>query len=203
MLARTPSNASRRARMQEQHNPPRFSGPTQSAGIHPQHRLPLPSLDPPTMPRELISIQAGQCGNQIGSQFWEFLCRDHGIAKDGTLEDFAVGVEAGDRKDVFFYQADDDHYVPRAILIDMEPRVGGGGGGGVGKESERDDVVYCTDEFYTTLLRHRSSTMSSRDLTRTSTIRKTSTRPRMDRELETIGQWDMLLQKRLLRILWI
>ena len=56
------------------------------------------------MPRELISIQAGQCGNQIGSQFWEYLCKDHGIAKDGTLEDFAVGVEAGDRKDVFFYQ---------------------------------------------------------------------------------------------------
>jgi hypothetical protein len=28
-----------------------------------------------------------------------------------------------DRKDGFFYQADDDHYVPRAILIDTEPRV--------------------------------------------------------------------------------
>lgn len=28
-----------------------------------------------------------------------------------------------DRKDVFFYQADDEHYVPRAILIDLEPRV--------------------------------------------------------------------------------
>lgn len=75
------------------------------------------------MPRELITIQAGQCGNQIGSQFWEYLCKDHGIAQDGTLEDHAVGVDAGDRKDVFFYQADDDHYVPRAILVDMEPRV--------------------------------------------------------------------------------
>lgn len=75
------------------------------------------------MPRELITIQAGQCGNQIGSQFWEHLCKDHGIAQDGTLEDFAVGVDAGDRKDVFFYQADDEHYVPRAILVDMEPRV--------------------------------------------------------------------------------
>lgn len=29
-----------------------------------------------------------------------------------------------DRKDVFFYQADDDHYIPRAILVDLEPRVG-------------------------------------------------------------------------------
>ncbi|CAD6923785.1 unnamed protein product [Tilletia controversa] len=76
------------------------------------------------MPRELITIHAGQCGNQVGAQFWEHLCRDHGIAKDGTLEDFASdSASAGDRKDVFFYQADDDHYVPRAILVDLEPRV--------------------------------------------------------------------------------
>lgn len=75
------------------------------------------------MPRELITVQAGQCGNQVGSQFWEYLCRDHGIAKDGTLEEFASEGLANDRKDVFFYQADDEHYVPRAILVDLEPRV--------------------------------------------------------------------------------
>lgn len=40
------------------------------------------------------------------------------------LEDWAEGGQ-GDRKDVFFYQADDEHYIPRAILIDLEPRVGG------------------------------------------------------------------------------
>ena len=28
-----------------------------------------------------------------------------------------------DRKDVFFYRADDGRYVPRALLIDLEPRV--------------------------------------------------------------------------------
>ncbi|KAH3746079.1 Tubulin gamma chain [Pelomyxa schiedti] len=28
-----------------------------------------------------------------------------------------------DRKDVFFYQSDDEHYIPRAILIDLEPGV--------------------------------------------------------------------------------
>ena len=44
-------------------------------------------------------------------------------------------MQGGDRKDVFFYQADDDHYVPRALLFDLEPRWGGlgkavGGGGG-------------------------------------------------------------------------
>ena len=47
---------------------------------------------------------------------------EHGINQDGNLEDFAT--EGGDRKDVFFYQSDDTRYIPRAILIDLEPRVG-------------------------------------------------------------------------------
>ncbi|KAL9632189.1 MAG: hypothetical protein Q9164_005479, partial [Protoblastenia rupestris] len=70
---------------------------------------------------EIITIQAGQCGNSIGSQFWQQLCLEHGISQDGNLEDFAT--EGGDRKDVFFYQSDDTRYIPRAILIDLEPRV--------------------------------------------------------------------------------
>lgn len=73
------------------------------------------------MPREIITLQVGQCGNQIGSEFWKRLCAEHGISSEGILEDFAVN--GNDRKDVFFYQADDSHYIPRAILIDLEPRV--------------------------------------------------------------------------------
>ncbi|CAK9165813.1 unnamed protein product [Ilex paraguariensis] len=45
----------------------------------------------------------------------------HYPSKEGILEDFAT--QGGDRKDVFFYQADDQHYVPRALLMDLEPRV--------------------------------------------------------------------------------
>ena len=30
---------------------------------------------------------------------------------------------SGDRKDVFFYQADDEHFVPRSLQLDLEPRV--------------------------------------------------------------------------------
>lgn len=75
------------------------------------------------------------------------LCAEHGISKDGVALDGpstsgggasvrggssgggaggpfgGAGGGAGDRKDVFFYQADDDHYVPRALLLDLEPRV--------------------------------------------------------------------------------
>ncbi|ELU13962.1 hypothetical protein CAPTEDRAFT_174186 [Capitella teleta] len=73
------------------------------------------------MPREIISIQMGQCGNQIGMEFWKQLCAEHGINPEGILEDYAT--EGMDRKDVFFYQADDEHYIPRAVLLDLEPRV--------------------------------------------------------------------------------
>ncbi|CAK9294249.1 unnamed protein product [Gordionus sp. m RMFG-2023] len=73
------------------------------------------------MPREIITLQIGQCGNQIGMEFWKTLCLEHGINSDGILENFAT--EGIDRKDVFFYQADDQHYIPRAILLDLEPRV--------------------------------------------------------------------------------
>eukprot|EP00029_Vermamoeba_vermiformis_P014545 TRINITY_DN965_c0_g1_i1.p1 TRINITY_DN965_c0_g1~~TRINITY_DN965_c0_g1_i1.p1 ORF type:complete len:458 (+),score=80.57 TRINITY_DN965_c0_g1_i1:45-1418(+) len=74
------------------------------------------------MPREIITLQVGQCGNQIGYEFWQRICAEHGISNNGTLESFATE-NAGDRKDVFFYQADDEHYIPRACLIDLEPKV--------------------------------------------------------------------------------
>ncbi|KAH8352340.1 hypothetical protein KR084_003498 [Drosophila pseudotakahashii] len=73
------------------------------------------------MPSEIITLQLGQCGNQIGFEFWKRLCLEHGISPSGVLEDFAN--DGMDRKDVFFYQADDDHYIPRAVLLDLEPRV--------------------------------------------------------------------------------
>lgn len=57
----------------------------------------------------------------VGFEFWKRLCLEHGISPDGVLEEFAT--DGHDRKDVFFYQADDNHYIPRAVLIDLEPRV--------------------------------------------------------------------------------
>lgn len=72
------------------------------------------------MPREIITIGAGQCGNQVSASFWEKLCLEHGIRSDGTLGD---PTPIHDRKDVFFYQSDDSRYIPRAVLLDLEPRV--------------------------------------------------------------------------------
>ncbi|KAK4531401.1 hypothetical protein CCYA_CCYA08G2258 [Cyanidiococcus yangmingshanensis] len=73
------------------------------------------------MPRQVLTLQVGQCGNQIGFEFWKQLCLEHGIGRDGRLEPYAI--QGVDRKDCFFYEADDTRYVPRALLIDLEPRV--------------------------------------------------------------------------------
>jgi len=74
------------------------------------------------MPREIITLSCGQCGNQIGFEFWKRLCMEHGINSNGMLEDFAQE-SVGDRKDVFFYQSDDNRFVPRSLLLDLEPKV--------------------------------------------------------------------------------
>jgi tubulin gamma len=57
----------------------------------------------------------------VGDEFWKSLCQEHGISPEGILEEYAM--QGDDRKDVFFYQADDEHYIPRSLLIDLEPRV--------------------------------------------------------------------------------
>uniref|UniRef100_M3ZAL4 Tubulin gamma chain n=1 Tax=Nomascus leucogenys TaxID=61853 RepID=M3ZAL4_NOMLE len=65
--------------------------------------------------------QLGQCSNQIEFEFWKQLCTEHGISPEGTMEEFTT--EGTDRKDIFFYQADDEHYIPWVVLLDLEPQV--------------------------------------------------------------------------------
>ena len=56
----------------------------------------------------------------VGFEFWKRLCAEHGIDNDGRAYPLA---DTGDRKDVFFYQADDNRHVPRALLFDLESKV--------------------------------------------------------------------------------
>eukprot|EP00467_Chlorarachnion_reptans_P020655 CAMPEP_0114533860 /NCGR_PEP_ID=MMETSP0109-20121206/27494_1 /TAXON_ID=29199 /ORGANISM="Chlorarachnion reptans, Strain CCCM449" /LENGTH=174 /DNA_ID=CAMNT_0001717159 /DNA_START=57 /DNA_END=577 /DNA_ORIENTATION=- len=69
--------------------------------------------------REIVHIQAGQCGNQVGSKFWEVICDEHGVATNGNYsgeEDLQL-----ERINVYFNEASGGRYVPRAILMDLEP----------------------------------------------------------------------------------
>ena len=35
--------------------------------------------------REIIHVQCGQCGNQIGAKFWEVISSEHGIDPSGNF----------------------------------------------------------------------------------------------------------------------
>ncbi|CAK9830425.1 Tubulin beta-1 chain [Anthophora retusa] len=69
--------------------------------------------------REIVHIQAGQCGNQIGAKFWEIISDEHGIDPTGTYHgDSDLQLE---RINVYYNEASGGKYVPRAILVDLEP----------------------------------------------------------------------------------
>jgi tubulin beta len=72
--------------------------------------------------REILHLQAGQCGNQIGTKFWEVTVGEHGIDPTGQYKgDSPLQLE---RINVYFTEATGGRYVPRAVLVDLEPGTG-------------------------------------------------------------------------------
>ena len=69
--------------------------------------------------REIVHLQAGQCGNQVGSKFWETIASEHGIDQSGSYQgtsDYQL-----ERINVFFNEGNKGKYVPRSVLLDLEP----------------------------------------------------------------------------------
>lgn len=87
--------------------------------------------------RETITLQVGQCGNQVGLQYWNQLSAEHGILPDGTPKSESQENERGigrngsnfdnshrnDCPDLFFNVSNSNKFTPRSILIDLEPSV--------------------------------------------------------------------------------
>ncbi|CAD7083965.1 unnamed protein product [Hermetia illucens] len=69
--------------------------------------------------REIVHIQAGQCGNQIGAKFWEVISDEHSIDANGSF--YGNDDSQLERIDVFYNHANSGKYVPRAVLVDLEP----------------------------------------------------------------------------------
>jgi len=71
------------------------------------------------MVREVLTINVGQCGIQMGSTVWEQYCAEHGIKKDGS------NPETGDDGtfQCFFEETTAGQYVPRNLMVDLEPNV--------------------------------------------------------------------------------
>jgi tubulin beta len=76
------------------------------------------------MVREIIHVQVGQCGNQIGNAFWDTMRKEHHLDGSGNFEkteDKEKNRVLMDKVDVYFKAAGKDRYVPRAALVDLEP----------------------------------------------------------------------------------
>ncbi|XP_027212986.2 tubulin beta-1 chain [Penaeus vannamei] len=73
--------------------------------------------------REIIHVQMGQCGNQIGTKFWEVISDEHGIQPDGQYagENPELRNVQLERVNVYFDEGTKGKYVPRSVLVDLEP----------------------------------------------------------------------------------
>lgn len=72
--------------------------------------------------REILSIHVGQCGNQIADSFWRLILKEHGLHESGAVKDSTL-VKANTNQEVFFHKVREGKYVPRAVLVDLEPGV--------------------------------------------------------------------------------
>ncbi|KAL8854587.1 MAG: hypothetical protein Q9221_000622 [Calogaya cf. arnoldii] len=66
-----------------------------------------------------VHLQTGQCGNQIGAAFWQMISAEHGLDASGNYE--GTSDLQLERMNVYFNEAASNKYVPRAVLVDLEP----------------------------------------------------------------------------------
>ncbi|KAG2031273.1 beta-tubulin 2 [Suillus americanus] len=76
------------------------------------------------MSREIVNIQVGQAGNQVGEAFWRMLLAEHGLDDAGMYKGNDPQQIA--RAGVYFTQVDSSgptKYVPRSVQVDLESGV--------------------------------------------------------------------------------
>lgn len=78
--------------------------------------------------REIISLHIGQAGVQTGSASWELFCLEHGVEPDGMMtaeKKKAAENNAGDNDSfsTFFQESSTGRFVPRCVMVDLEPSV--------------------------------------------------------------------------------
>lgn len=72
--------------------------------------------------REIVHLQLGQCGNQISNDFWQIISEEHGIDPGGWY--CGDNENQLERINVYYNELlSGTRYVPRAILVDLEPGV--------------------------------------------------------------------------------
>ena len=64
-------------------------------------------------------MQTGQCGNQVGSKFWQVLSYEHGLDTSGHY--IGTSDKQLDKINVYYNESARGKYVPRSVLVDLEP----------------------------------------------------------------------------------
>ncbi|KYK63805.1 tubulin/FtsZ family, GTPase domain-containing protein [Toxoplasma gondii TgCatPRC2] len=72
------------------------------------------------MPGEVVTVQCGQAGLQLGFAFWELLLAEHGLTYEGTQGKHNVPEGCQNNVDCFFYEAHTGRSVPRSAMIDLD-----------------------------------------------------------------------------------
>jgi len=88
------------------------------------------------MVREIVHVQVGQCGNQVGCAFWSAVTEEHNLVAKGMTYNKEMMNSASDadgdglpdeleKIDVYFRGTSSERttckWVPRAVLVDLEP----------------------------------------------------------------------------------
>merc|ERR1711931_253201 len=102
--------------------------------------------------REVVSIHVGQAGVQIGNSCWELYCLEHGIGPDGKMpidgkqQQAQYSHKEDDSYTTFFAETDARHYVPRCVMVDLEPSVIDDVKAGAHKGLYHPDQLICGKE---------------------------------------------------------
>lgn len=78
------------------------------------------------MGREIVAVQVGQCGNQIGNAFWTTMTQEHSLSESGSFipnQNSTPDHIKLAKMNVYFNETGKHRYVPRAVLVDLEPGV--------------------------------------------------------------------------------
>lgn len=94
--------------------------------------------------REIIHVQVGQCGNQMGTKFWETISEEHGVTETGKFE--GTSDIQKERLDVYYQEAQKGRWVPRSVNVDLESGVMDQiKGSKIGQMFHPDSFVFATN----------------------------------------------------------
>ena len=77
--------------------------------------------------REVINIHIGQAGLQVGNECWKIFNLEHEIDAQGQKEEYDDDSngdqQESDQFKSFYRETDSGRFVPRSIMIDLDPEV--------------------------------------------------------------------------------